>query len=460
MSALVARKPALTSPVSALPRETFASLLADSETDAHAPADLRRHRRLALVPLAIAAALFAVWSVAAPLSGAIIAMGKLKVELNRKTVQHQEGGIVRRILVRDGQQVRAGEALLVIGDVRNDAELSLLEDQLDAERIRNARAAAEAALAEQFQAPSDVAGSPRAAEHLAREQALFAARRRTLDERTASLNAQIAEAGSQVTALARQIEATETSARLAGEERQVNEKLVGSGYVSRARILQLQREESDYRSRLSESQSDLALARQRGGELRAAIALTRNQYQQQAADEAKESAARIRELSDRLRPSRDQAERQYVRAPVDGTVMALRVSSVGEAIGPRDPLLDLVPAREKLVVEARIRPQDIDHVREESRAEVRLSALDARTTPLLPGRVTFVSADRVTAPETGESWFVATVEVDATALASQPQIRLQAGMPAELFVATPERTLFEYLAKPFTAFASRAMREP
>ncbi len=450
--------------MSAAPRKTFASLLASSEVDADAPTGLRRHRRLALIPLAVAAGLLTVWSVAAPLSGAIVAMGKLKVELNRKTVQHQEGGIVRSILVRDGQQVRAGEPLIVIGDVRNDAELSLLEDQLAAERIRNARAAAEATLARQFPAssalPSDVGSAPRAAEHLAREQALFDARRRTLDERVASLTAQIAEAGSQVTALTRQIEATETSARLAGEERQVNEKLVGSGYVSRARVLQLQREESDYRSRLSESQSDLALARQRGGELRAAIALARNQYQQQAADEAKESAARIREFSDRLRPSRDQAERQYVRAPVDGTVMALRVSAVGEVIGPRDPLLDIVPAREKLVVAARIRPQDIDHVREESRAQVRLSALDARTTPLLPGRVAFVSADRVTAPETGESWFVATVEVDAAALGQHPEIRLQAGMPAELFVATPERTLFQYLAKPLTVFASRAMREP
>ena len=157
---------------------------------------------------------------------------------------------------------------------------------------------------------------------------------------------------------------------------------------------------------------------------------------------------------------RDQVARQYVRAPVDGKVMALRVSAVGEVIGPRDPLLDIVPTQEKLVVEANVRPQDINHVRESSAAEVRLSSFDARTTPLLPGRVVFVSADRVTAPETGQSWFVATVEVDASALAAHPQIRLQAGMPAELFVKTPERTLFEYLARPFTVFATRALREP
>jgi len=161
-----------------------------------------------------------------------------------------------------------------------------------------------------------------------------------------------------------------------------------------------------------------------------------------------------------VRPSRDQADRQYVRAPVDGQVMAMRVSSLGEAIGPRDPILDIVPLNEKLVVEANIRPQDINHVLVDSPADVRLSSFDSRTTPLLPGKVVFVSPDRVTSPETNESWFVATVEVDAAALKDHPEISLKAGMPAELFVKTPERTLLEYLIKPLDAFASRAMREP
>jgi HlyD family type I secretion membrane fusion protein len=196
------------------------------------------------------------------------------------------------------------------------------------------------------------------------------------------------------------------------------------------------------------------------GELHARIAQARNQYQQLATDEARESAAKVRELDERVRPSQDQAERQFVRAPVDGRVMALRVSSIGEAIGPRDALLDIVPSQEKLVVEARIRPQDINHVRENSAADVRLTAFDARTTPLMPGTVVFVSPDRITSQESGESWFVATVVVDAAALRDHPSLRLQPGMPAELFVKTPERTLVQYLAKPLNAFASKAMREP
>lgn len=440
------------------PNATFASLL--DEPDPRAPRALRRLKQHALIPLAIAGGMLVLWCSVAPLSGAVIASGRLKVELNRKTVQHQEGGIVRKILVKDGELVRAGQPLIVIGDVRNDAELSLLQDQLSAERIRNARASAEAALATSFQAPAGLTDATRANEHLAREQALFDSRRRTLNEQVASLNAQVHDAQAQAEALARQIESTEISAKLAGEELALNEKLVSQGYVQRSRLLQLQRDAADYRSRISEAQSELSLARQRAGEVQARIAQARNQYQQLATDESKESAARVRELEERLRPSRDQADRQYVRAPVDGKVMSLHVSATGEVVAPREPLLDIVPTGEKLVVEAHIRPQDINSVREGSAAEVRLSSFDARTTPLLAGEVVFVSPDLVTAPDNGQTWFVATVEVDATALAALPGMRLQAGMPAELFVTTPARTLFQYLAKPFTAFAAHAMREP
>jgi len=437
---------------------TFASLL--GETDPRANEAIRRLRRPALIPLAVVSGLLTLWSSLAPLSGAVIASGHVKVELNRKTVQHQEGGIVRRILVRDGDLVTAGQPLLVIGDVRNDAELSLLQDQLVAERIRYARASAESTLAASFGTPADTPDAPAAHEALAHEKALFDSRRRTLNEQVTSLAAQTRDAQSQAEALAHQIESLDTSAKLASEELALNEKLVSQGFVQRARLLQLQRDATDYRSRTSEAQSELSLARQRAGEVQARIAQSRNQYQQLAADETRESAARIRELEEQLRPSRDQAERQYVRAPVDGKVMGLHVAAVGDVVAPREPLLDVVPTREKLVVEARIRPQDINHVREGSLAEVRVSAFDSRSTPLLTGAVTFVSPDLVTNQTTGDAWFTATVEVDASSLASRPDMQLQAGMPAELYVTTPARTLFQYLAKPFTTFTSHALREP
>ncbi|MGH8696174.1 MAG: hypothetical protein ACREVS_06830, partial [Burkholderiales bacterium] len=178
---------------------SLAALLAQSDTEPGARTELRRQARRALVPLTVVVALVGIWSTTAPLSGAIVAPAQIKVELNRKTVQHQEGGILREILVRDGQKVIAGEPLVVVGDVRSDAELSLLQGQLRAERIRQARASAEAALEPRFSPPAGLADP--ANEHLARERALFAARRRTLDQQIASLQSQIRDAHSQAAAL-------------------------------------------------------------------------------------------------------------------------------------------------------------------------------------------------------------------------------------------------------------------
>ena len=435
---------------------TFSALL-----DA-APLKNRRSRalRAVLIPLALVTAVMAAWAALAPLSGAVIAAARIKVELERKTVQHREGGIVREIRVRNGQTVRAGDVLVVVDDVRSDAELSLLQDQQRAERVRQVRVNAETTLARGFEVDASLAGDPGILEHLARERAQFDARRRTLDEQLSALEAQAREARAQATALNSQIASVEAAGKLASEELQLNEKLVKDGYVPRARLLPLQRADADYRSRLEETRGELALSRQRAAELGSRMAEARNRYQQAATDELKQSSARLREIDERLRPSRDQVERLSIRSPVDGVVMGLRVSAPGEVLAAGAPIADVVPSNELLVVEARIRPQDINHVHADSAAEVRLVAFDARSTPLLPGRVTFVSPDRESDVHTGESWFTATVEVDAASLRHHPEIRLKAGMPAELFVTTTERTVFEYLAKPITAFTSRALREP
>jgi len=168
---------------------TFSSLL---DTD---PLESRAHRwinrRAVLVPLAVVAALMTLWASLAPISGAVIAAARIKVELERKTVQHREGGIVREIRVRNGQKVHAGDVLVVVDDVRSDAELSLLEDQLLAERVRHARVLAETTLAKDFNVDARLAAETRAREHLAREREQFSARRRTLDEQIVALQTQV-----------------------------------------------------------------------------------------------------------------------------------------------------------------------------------------------------------------------------------------------------------------------------
>jgi HlyD family type I secretion membrane fusion protein len=253
---------------------------------------LRRQVRRALIPLLVAAALAGAWSVVAPLSGAVVAPAEVKVELNRKTVQHAEGGIVREILVRDGQAVRAGDALLVIGDLRSQAELALLQDQWRSARLRAERADAEGRGMARFDPSGDPANDAQAAEHIVRERAVFAARKQSFDEQIMLLNEQVTQTQAQAAALESQIQATSRSAGLSDEELAMNEKLAGQGFISRARLLGLQRVVSDYATRIGEHRSELAAARQREGELRSRIAQLRLQRQTQATDELRDATAR------------------------------------------------------------------------------------------------------------------------------------------------------------------------
>jgi HlyD family type I secretion membrane fusion protein len=437
-----------------------AQLLARAGGDARRSLEWRRQARGFVLSIALGAGLFAAWSSVAPLSGAVVAPAQVRVEYRRKTVQHQEGGIVREILVHDGQSVRAGEPLLVVGDTRREGDLALLREQWLAARVHAARAEAESRLAPRFDLPEELRQEGASDEVVARERSAFDARRHSLDEQCMLLQAQADEAQAQAAARGSQVAALASSAVLADEELAINRRLAEQGFASRARLIGLERAAGDYAGRIGEARGEQAAARLRIAELRSRIAQLKSVYQAQGADESREAANRVRELAERLRPSTDEVERQVVRAPVDGTVMSVKVAAAGDVIAPRQALLDVVPAREKLVVDARIEPQDIEHVRAGGTAEVRLVSSDARAVPLLPAKVTFVSADRVIQAETGKAWFEATVEVDAPALARDHAPPLAAGMPAEVYVTTGDRTLLEYLTKPLRAFSQRALREP
>jgi membrane fusion protein, epimerase transport system len=449
--------PPCTAPSSPALTIPLAALLARHAPAADAQAALRRVRRHLAVPLAVCAALVAAWVAWAPLSGAVIASGQVQSALGRKVVQHQEGGIVRELLVRPGQVVRQGQPLLVVGDVRSDAALDLLRKQIDAERLRAARSRAELALAPGFELPLDMAPAP---DLVQRERQLFDARRQTLNEQLAAVQAQSREAQARIGALTAQLAAGERAAALARDELGLNAELVQSGFVSKSRLFGMERNVAEAAVRAEAARGQIAEAQMQLGGLANSLAQLRGAYQQRAADELKDAGIRQRELEDRLRPSIDTAERQTVRAPVDGTVMALRVSAPGTAVGAREPLLEIVPSSESLVVELRVDPHDIDHVRVGDSAEVRLSAFNQRSTPLLQAVVSQVAPDAVSDPATRQAWYVAQVEVRPAELQRHPQLRLQAGMPAEVFVTTPPRSLLAYLLEPLGVFASRALREP
>jgi len=401
------------------------------------------------------------WTILAPLSGAIVAPAFVKVDLNRKVVQHQEGGIVREIRVRDGDTVKQGQTLVVLEDVKVDSTLDLLSIQLIAERAKEARLGAEASFAPKPGFPADIGRrerEPRVAEILERERALFQSRRSSVDSQVAALRVQIGETQAEAAALAAQLAAEERAIALQKEELTANEELLRQNYVQKIRVLTLQRAVAEYEVKHGEHRAELARSRQKASELELRIITARNSYKQNAVDELKDTTAHIFDLEERLRPSRDAAARQQVLAPIAGEVVGLRVFTPGAVVGPRDVLMEIVPAEKTLILEARIRPEDINHVAKGTPADVRLTAYKQRTTPLVVGRVSYVSGDRLMDSENKNApYYVAQIEV---APGSLGDLKMQAGMPAEVFIRTDSRTAFDYLLAPVTAYLRRAMREP
>ncbi len=417
--------------------------------------EIKRIVRTGLLVIAGAVIAFAIWAFYAPLSGAVMAPGYVKVDLNRKVVQHQEGGIVRAIHVRDGDRVKQGQELVVLDDVRIDAQLDLLRTQLEAERAKMARLEAERAFAARPSFPKDLEKR----EFIKREEALFRARREALDSQIAVLKRQIKESVEEANALAQQITAEEKALKLQREELAANERLLEQGYVQKTRLLTLQRAVAEYEARHGERRAELSKARQRASELEFRILAMRNTYVQTATDELKETTSKMFDLEERIRPSRDASERQKIAAPIAGEVVGLRVFNAGSVIGPREVLMEIVPQEKRLIVEARIRPEDINHVRTGSEADIRLTAYQSRTTPLVPGSVTYVSGDRLVEQQTGQPYYVVQIDVPEKALGAA-NLKLQAGMPAEVFIRTDTRTALDYLLAPVTAYLRRAMREP
>ena len=425
--------------------------------------ELTRLARAGFAVLALGVLIMVAWVVLAPLSGAIIAPAFVKVDMNRKVVQHQEGGIVKQVLVRDGERVQQGQTLVVIDDVKLDATLDLLRTQHDGERAKAARLEAERAMLPEVKFPADMverAREPKVVELIQRESALFRARREALDSQIAVLRKQIRQTEDEAKALDGQIAAEARALKSQKEELALNEKLFKQNYVQKTRLMTLERAVAEYEARWEEHRAELAKTRQRSSELELRVLAQTNAYVQSATDELKEISTRLFDLEERLRPSKDAADRQRIAAPIAGVVVGQRVFAAGAVVGPREVLMEIVPEDKTLVVEARIRPEDINHVHKGSDAEVRLTAYKQRTTPLVTGNVNYVSADRMLDTQTGAPYYVVHVDVPARALEEAGNLRMQAGMPAEVYIRTDSRSAFDYLFAPVTAYLRRGMREP
>ncbi|MDP9928989.1 HlyD family type I secretion periplasmic adaptor subunit [Variovorax paradoxus] len=405
----------------------------------------------------------AAWLSFAPLSSAVVAQAYVKVDLNRRPVQHAEGGIVREVLVRDGQHVRQGEPLLVLGDVSVDADRNRLDHRVKTERASLARLDAEQTMARAIAFPPDVvetaAADPRLAAQLNKENALFEARRDALVGQVRLLRSQREKVAEEIVALRAQIMRASESMTFQKNDLETNRKLLKDGFISAARIAQLEGTVADYGVKIEERRAELARAEQRTVDADLRIRSLESEYRQQASDQLKVTAARLAEIEQERRKSTDASARQVITAPASGEIIDLKYSTPGAVIPPRETIADVVPDDTRLVTDARVRPEDIGRIQRGQPAEIRFTAFKYRTTQLVHGKVVYVSGDRLIDRATGAPYYSVLVEADAASLATAGDLKLLAGMPAEIYLQGDERTALQYLVEPITQVLRRAARE-
>jgi len=403
-----------------------------------------------------------IWAATAPIQGAIVTTGLVKTDTHRKTVQHNEGGIVKSILVRDGDLVRQGQALLVLEDASVSAGFQLLRGNLDAELARQARFEAEATGAPRIDFPAELIHrntDSTIQQLIKRETALFNTRRAALQDQTRLLDSQTEDTARESEALKAQLAAEQGGGDSASEELKLYETLREQQFISTARLLAQQRLVSEYQSRQEQRRAEMARTDQRTKDLRLNIIALRNEYSRTAAEGLKESSVRINELRERLLPSQDALQRQTIVAPASGRILGLRAHTPGASIGPREPLLDIVPDSETAIIETQTGVDSIKQLHLGQSADIRFTALPYRSTPLVLGKVAYISPDVLFDEKTGVPNYQVHIKPDPTSLKAAGISKLDPGMAAEVYIQTDARTTLEYLLKPLTSTWLRALRE-
>lgn len=405
---------------------------------------------------------FMAWAVLAPLSEAAIAPGMIKVEGTRRTLQHLEGGMVREILVRDGDRVREGQVLMRLDDVQSGSAVAGLVAQRDAFLAQQARLTAEIARAESITFPPELLAStePRAMEALSGQRALFQARQASLTSQLTVLANRREQAVGTIASAQGQIEAARRQLTLLVQEEAMRRGLVQQGLARLPELLALQRQLAATDGLIADLTGQIrranAAMEEAEGQSRQAV----DQRLQEVGTELRDVVGRISEAQERLRAAADISTRRDIVAPEDGTIVNLRVFNLGAVLRPGDPAMELVPVRDRLIAEVQVQPMDIDVVFTGLPAEIRLPAFKQRLVPFLHGEVSFVAPDVTVDPQTRASHYRAHIRIDADQLARLPDVFLTPGMPVEAHVQLGTRTFWRYLIQPVVDSFHRAFREP
>ncbi len=425
----------------------------------------RSSRRLTLAGFAIIGVLFGgfgTWASIAELSSAAIAPGVVAVQSSTKTIQHLEGGIVKEILVRDGDYVEAGEVLIRLDDTRARASLEILRQQYWGAIVLRARLLAERDGTDNVDFPESVLArldNESVAQALLGQQRIFETRSKALQGQIDILQQRTAQYRDEIAALNAQLVAEERQLKLIAEEIVGVRELYEKGLERKPRLLALQRKSAEIEGLKGQHLALIARTKQKIGETLLRIIDLTNRRLEEVVSELRNVEARIADVEERLRAATDVLERVEIRAPASGIVVGLRMHTLGAVVSTGEPILDLVPQNEKLIIEAKVQPEDIDSVYPGLDAEIRLTAYNRRLTPTVRGVVVYVSADSLVDADTGLAHYKARIELEPSSLHLLQDVELYPGMPAEVMIVTGKQSALDYMLAPLTERLARAFKE-
>ncbi len=434
-----------------------------SEPGDQLPHRVRHPMRVGAMVVAVGVLGLGLWASVTPISSGVQASGEVRVEANRKTLRHREGGTLRQILVKEGQHVKPGQVLLKFDDVQVRASYDVFQNQVDVATAQSARYQAEATGAPAINFPPELMArmsDPRVAGMIRDQEMLFTSRWQLFQSQAAVLGQRVEQQADTVTGLKAQAASIDEQVRLTREQLAGYQTLFEKGYASKNLILNYQRSLADLGGRRGQLTAEIAKTHEQMGETKMQLAALRGQRQSEAADGLREMQSRLADALPKLTAARQSLEGATIKSPVDGFVLNQSQFTVGGMAGPGEVLMDIVPDNSPLIVTVQVRPQDADDVRPGMPAKVRLSGLNQRWTNPMPATVTAMSADRIVNDKTGVSFFRADVRIDPKELARLPKdLKVAPGMPADALIVTGKRSVMGYLIAPITDTIHDAFRE-
>jgi len=403
------------------------------------------------------------WAAFAKIDSAAVAQGVVVLNENKKVIQHLEGGIIKEILVEEGESVVAGQSLVLMDETKAKATRGIIRSQLLMTKASEYRLLAERDNQEIilfddpiFQDLED----PEVKKALDSQQRLFSTRRNALNGQVAILNQRVEQLADEIEGL----EAQEGSARkqleLIGEEVEIVSSLLEKGSALRPRLLALQRQAAELEGKIGEYLALIARAGQGIAENEMSIINLKNEHLRDVVAELRENQAQISDLEERLTAANDVLDRIVIIAPQSGVVTGLKFHTVGGVVGPGAELLNIIPQDDELIIEAKILPQDIDVVHSGLDARVRLTAFKVRNVPVIEGKVIHVSPDRFVDQYTGHPYYLARVRISNEVLDDLAEkVELYPGMPADVLVVIGARTPLQYLVDPIMGAMHKAWKE-